>query len=400
MAQIAGQVDGLPEAQRALYTPERQELLAAAAEGREWVRNTDTSVLQQLGTLPGTWDKFVKSIAFRPDIIDEGGPGETRVIRLAELSRGNFLGTPIFDIETGQGATKYQYEFGQWRQGPESGAKGLIVVRDANGEPNALMMLFGAKFSLADKAFDMPGGFAEPEDENATNALAHRFITEVREETGWEDLQVRDVTDVGSMLTDMGMTSNAPRLFVGSVDTASAQNVTERDRDNLDPYEITAKAVLIPLDQLTFLVRGDRTDGLFHASLTKAIASPDVPRDVRLALTRALATDLLSDLAVAQSEVQKPREASNLRKIARGIGRALISPATFSMAITKDIDRVSRIIREERSEAGRPYTRGTGVVRSVPRATGRMILQGWRDLGELSHEIARFQPSRPPRRPI
>ncbi len=398
MLEVVSRVATLPEGQRSQYTAERHGLMAGAALEREWVRNTDPALLGQLGSLPANWDNFVKATAFHPDVIDAGGPGETRVIRLAQLHRANFLGIPVFDIENAKG-TKYQYEFGQWRHGPEAGAKGLIVVRDTEGKPSALMMLFGGKFSLGRKAYDMPGGFAEPEDASATNSLAQGFIREVKEETGRDDLEVGDVADLGSMYTDPGMTNNTPRLFGGTVETKKGLDVTERDHDNLDPYELTAKAVLIPLDQIPQLVRSDHTDGLFHAALTKAIVSPDMPRDVRLALVRGLAADLLSDLAVA-GEVQKPQDFQRLRKVASAVGKTLLSPLKFSVDISKDVNRVSKIIREERREAGRPYVRGTGVARSVPAATGRMVWQGWRDLGDLRQYLEDFQPTRPPRRPI
>lgn len=66
----------------------------------------------------------------------------------------------------------------------------------------------------------------------------------------------------------------------------------------------------------------------------------------------------------------------------------------------KDIAHVARIIREERVQEGRPYPRGAGILRSTPRAAGRLLLQGTLDLGGLVQTIVNFKPTKPVRRPI
>lgn len=393
---------------------DRQDTLIVMAPGRTWIQRTDPDVLRKLMTLGyqqnpsdapdgpaewnklADWDKFVAATLDQADVIGTAAAGETRVVALADVRDANFVGVPIFDVISPKGL-RYQYELARWRHGPTSGAKGLVAVLDEAGDPVGLLMRHGARFATGNRMlFDMAGGFAEPEDRDQLNGLAANFLREVHEELGVTEID--NITSLGTMLTDPGMTDNEPGIFIATVKAALARSATESG-ENSDVREISGNTVLVPFDQLRRLLQGNQSDGLLHTAILRAMSNGEVPERIRKALLQAVVGSLAASQTVtidtASIEVPSKKRATSAWARAARAALALTYPLQFPFMIASDLTYEARMVRQERSAQGRPYPRGTGVVRSIPRAATWMVGQGLRDSLELAATVRNFAPSKP-----
>lgn len=239
-------------------TAARQAIMDQLAE-REWFKNTDIGLQLELANLPQdgaeNHDGFLKDLAARP----ESMAGVT-VLHLQRLERGNFSVTPIFRVRNAAG-TEYPYEYVSWRQGPLSGAKGIVLVEE-NGEIAKFIVLRGEKFATGKIEWDTIGGFIDLDVDGVTS-LPDRIIVEIKQELGLEDLRINKVHDLGFSTIDPGMTNNRPRIFAAVIDGSEAKRVPAYP-DNPDEFELRSGVVVLPIEK--FLSHAeDNTDTFFRS---------------------------------------------------------------------------------------------------------------------------------------
>lgn len=136
------------------------------------------------------------------------------------------------------------YQYFSWRQGPLSGAKGVVLIEQESVITH-IVCQFGFSFAVGAQVFNLPGGFAEDNDVS----LDQRFLQELAEEIGLSDASVQRILDLGVVHADPGMTNNCPRLFAAVVDAQRAHHLSTA-HVNLDQYEANVDLVVIPVEQL------------------------------------------------------------------------------------------------------------------------------------------------------
>lgn len=253
-------------------TPQRRMIVESLME-RSWFQRTSEELQLELATLPQqgreNHDGFLLDLAARPDKI-----GGVEVIELLKLPRGNFALLPMFRVRN-EAMTEYTYEYVSWRYGPESGAKGLVFVEN-DGQISHFVVLRGDKFATGKREWDSVGGFIDLNVEGVTTAL-QRIKKEVTEELGVPDLKINKVFDLGTVVSDAGMTNNAPRLFAAVIDANEAQGISETPL-NPDEYELKAGTVIIPLSQLPEII-ATNNDAFFLSAVARATAKGIIPFD-------------------------------------------------------------------------------------------------------------------------
>lgn len=225
-----------------------------------WFQASHVTIQAELAQLPcegrENHDGFLQDLANRPNTM-----GGLTVLELVKLAHGNFALIPIFKVRNEQGA-EYTYEYVSWRYGPASGAKGIVFVRNG-GVITHFLLLRGDKFATGSIEWDLVGGFIDLDVNGVKNAL-DRFAVEIREELGLPDLKIDDdIIDFGPQLIDSGMTNNRPTFFVAFIDGSEAVRLTETPF-NPDEFELKARVVVIPISQLTEMVK-KVPDGYFRS---------------------------------------------------------------------------------------------------------------------------------------
>jgi hypothetical protein len=245
--------------------------------GRAWFQATDPDLQRVMAHLPQigkeNHDGFLQDLADRPDEI-----GGVVVNKMVDLPHGNFALLPIFEVENPASGQKYTYEYVSWRYGPQSGAKGIVFVRPPlpGASPTHFITLVGERFAPGRKVNDSLGGFADI-GVDGVQSMLDRIKTEIREETGVDDLGIDEVHNLGRLHVDGGLTNNAPELFAAFIDTAQAVRIPE-EGINPDVHELKSGALILPMHQLPKFVMNN-TDALFQASMLKAIVAGHVPHE-------------------------------------------------------------------------------------------------------------------------
>lgn len=255
-------------------TPERFEI-AERLTDHPWFAETDAALRDELVRLPENHHGFLDDLANRPDEI-----GGLHVEKLVDLPRGNFALIPKFQVHKPATDTsdeaRYTYEYVSWKQGPQSGAKGIVFVRPPlpSASPTHFIVMVGDKFAPGKKSFDLIGGFVEL-DPRGIEKAGETALREIREETGVEDLHIDEVVDLGNLQVDAGMTNNNPEVFAAFINSEEAERISD-DPVNPDITELPSGALKVPMRQLKQFIL-ENTDAFFQAAMMRAIANGDVP---------------------------------------------------------------------------------------------------------------------------
>lgn len=265
-------------------TPERQKIVHKLAR-LEWFAKTSPKLQEKLILLPQTGienhDGFLEDLAARPESL-----GGVEILKLHSLSQGAFAVIPRFDVRSIDGGHKYTYEYVSWRQGPLSGAKGLVFVRPAkNQAPTHFVVVAGEKFATGSKVYDAIGGFIDLGVQDV-QTIMDRILLEIKQEIGVLDMPVDEVIRLGDLHTDVGMTNNKPVLFLAFITTKNAARIP-KDEFSLDIYELKVGASLLPLSELKQLCE-ESTNSYFFAALVKSLVSAKTPKSARDAILKTL----------------------------------------------------------------------------------------------------------------
>ncbi len=259
---------------------ETREEIEAKLKDRPWFKASRPSVRATLLGLGPDCNGYLEDLASRPDTV-----GGVRMIAIEEVQVGDT--TPTFGIWTiflvqnlKNLAAVYRYQYFSWKQGPASGAKGILLVRDERGRISHVIVLKGESFAVGGHCYDCPGGFLEPSDTQRVGELADGLLTrikaEVQEEVGINlaAKQALVVHDLGRVYTDSGMTNNRPGLFAIEVDGHLTAGLVEGKRVNPDPYELDSGCVIIPVEALWgengFVERNEY--GMFHVMVLRLLS--------------------------------------------------------------------------------------------------------------------------------
>lgn len=171
----------------------------------------------------------------------------------------------------------FAYQYFSWRQGPECGAKGLVLIEDARGHVTHFVALSGFSFAPAMDTTDLPGGFAEV-DEQGVKGMIARFDKEIREELGVEDLKIKRVISLGSYHPDRGLTNESPELFAAVIDASTAERIPVGQWRNPDPFEMRSVPNVLPIDKLWGPTGAlmTSTDGFLQACVARLVAIGEI----------------------------------------------------------------------------------------------------------------------------
>jgi ADP-ribose pyrophosphatase YjhB (NUDIX family) len=228
---------------------------------RKWFLETETKLQKELMTMPESWNRFLQDLANKSELIDG-----VIILSLAKLARGNFMAVPVFNVMNTVKKNKYTYEYASWKFGPYPGSKGVVLV-ETKGEITHVVLLKGPKFATGSReVYDTPGGFIEPGEDGKTD-MKEGIKREASEELGVKNLEIKKVYDLGRFLTDTGMTNNNPHLYAAVISSMEAKKIKDQV-DNLDPYELKASLLVLPISSLKDVVI-ETEDAYFLAVVAK-----------------------------------------------------------------------------------------------------------------------------------
>jgi hypothetical protein len=240
----------------------REEILKKL-ESHAWYLATDHNIAMEIQTLPEDHDGYLEDLANRPEQI-----GDLKVHKIVALKRGYSAIITIFEVSRPPIDKSYIYEYVSWKNGPLSGAKGLVLILDLGGKISKFLLFHGNKFAVGGDVFDVPGGFASV-DEKGVSGMLNRFKKELQEELGLPSISVKVVHDLGKVFPDAGMTNNHPQLFVAIIDARQAEQIGQFS--NPDPQEVELGPTVLPIEKLREIVIAN-DDAYFHILVTRAIA--------------------------------------------------------------------------------------------------------------------------------
>lgn len=244
-----------------------------ALMSKTWFGNTSHQLQEELVGLPANHDGFLSDLSKRPERVSN-----VNVVSLNRLARANFALIPIFNVLSDAGKS-FTYEYVSWRYGPESGAKGLLLVENADALVTHLVVLRGEKFATGKVENDIPGGFIDIGIDGVTELL-DRVKVELKQELGIDAPALKEEpVIVGSLLPDGGMTNNRPKLFIAKI-RGAMKIVT--DHQNTDEFELKATSMIVPIAKLPELMRRNE-DGFLAATVVQAIVQGFLPADCLVA---------------------------------------------------------------------------------------------------------------------
>lgn len=259
-------------------TPERERLLTELMK-KEWFLHSSLAVQMEIAQLPTddkvNHDGFIADLVNRPSSI-----GTLEVLFMTRIARGNFGLTPIFKVRNENG-TEYEYEYFSWRYGVNSGAKGIVFVRDENRNISHFVALAANKFATGQMEWSAVGGFIDLTLEGVTSAI-DRMKVEIQQELGLPDIEVEEVYDLGVVAPDAGMSNQRPALFAAFLDGSQAAQIADQPL-NPDEYELKAGAQVFPIGQITEFLR-TADDGYFLTAFTRALVDERIGSEIRALL--------------------------------------------------------------------------------------------------------------------
>lgn len=255
-------------------TKQRQKLLKQLVK-KSWFQLTDPAVQMQLARLPqegsASFDGFIADLVRRREVI-----GDLTIIKMLSLPRGNFIACPVFQVRNELTKQEYTYEFAAYRYTVPNGAKGLVLVReDKRSEPTHFLILSGEKFATSDMTYELMGGYSEPQDEDEDQVVSG-IIREIREECGVMNLQIEDITLLGTLVVDPGLSSHETHLFIAYITPNELKRISSNAK-NIDDKELNTFVHMLPLNDLSDIIRLTNNSMLL-ASVAKAVANGLIPK--------------------------------------------------------------------------------------------------------------------------
>ncbi len=235
---------------------------------RDWWIKTATQVKTQVLDLAKEENKnlFLNDLANLPDKL-----GSLSILSLKELVITAFMVIPIFNVE--KNGKQYTYQFCAWRKGSNSGAKGVIFIKNQTGKIDHLLILHSYRFALGSLVYDCPGGFSLDSDKDVRETLKR----EIKEEVGLLNSEM-EIIPLGKIYPDAGMTNNHPDLFAAIIDNFPQKVMGTAEPEQADPQDMDSRVAIYPLTSWKLLVK-DNDDSFFLAIMLRALAQNIIQLD-------------------------------------------------------------------------------------------------------------------------
>jgi len=265
--------------ERQLTAASSRQEIEAVLTSKPWFEVSSPEIKKLLLGLPGSdvpaqnCNGYLAHLANRPTV---AGGVKVRKINDVLIPPGRIFGifTNIEVEKVADAKVVFCYQYFSWRQGPESGAKGLVLIKGRSGKVTHGVMLNGYSFAVGADTPDMVGGFAEA-NETGVKGFLKNFTREMCEELGVPDLVIEEVMPLGNLLVDRGMTNNCPAIYGATIDAASADKIPLGQWKNPDPYEMSAVPNIVPIEKFwgpTGLV-ATSNDAYFLACVARLVAN-------------------------------------------------------------------------------------------------------------------------------
>lgn len=240
---------------RTKYIPQTMERaqIERALKEKPWFKNTEREIQNRLLGLPGADDPnnngngFLAHLAWRPEI---GGGVQIVAMSTLLIPAGRIYGIfSQFKVrKTDNTGLDFFYQYFSWRQGPSSGSKGVIIVRDRDGDISHIVIPRIFSFGVGAEVFDTVGGFAF--DEVGIVGLVQRFLTEAQEEIGIDPKHVKRIIPLGLLHLDPGMGPNCPDIFAAEIGEEALATIKAGQYVNPDPYEMKSVPIVLKSESL------------------------------------------------------------------------------------------------------------------------------------------------------
>lgn len=236
---------------------------------KPWFKGSRFSIQEQLLALDESCVGFLTDLNARPDVM-----AGVRVISLEGILIPDVR--PIFGIFVyfkvqviKSPDVVYHYQYFTWRQGSESGSKGLVFV-EKDDRITHIIHNRGEKFATGNMVNDAFGGFGKANEDMMGKALTN-FKKEICEELGMTDITFKRIVPLGRLQVDSGMTPNFPFVFAAIIDGDVANKIKEGDKDNPDIYELEMGTVIVPVEKLGEYVC-ENDDSFFLSAVLRYLA--------------------------------------------------------------------------------------------------------------------------------
>jgi len=234
----------------------------ATLNTRGWWNATDPKVQ---GVVRDLFDRgregFVRDLAQNPDRL-----GDLNITKLVMVVFEPFSAClPVFEVNK-DGQKPYTMSYHSWKTGPASGAKGVVFVRNTDGEVTHFVTLKAMKFAVHGETFDAIGGFTESGEFNVSETI----LREITEEIG--KVGEVEVVNLGSVYTDAGMTNNHPGMFAAFITVTPDVN-----HSNTDKRETSQTIQVRPITEFAAFLSDECDDSFTLAAATRLIVKGLLP---------------------------------------------------------------------------------------------------------------------------
>jgi hypothetical protein len=194
---------------------EVRKIILESLKSKNWFKKTEKGLRDEVLGLPEDFDGFLKDLGERPEEI-----GNVRVNKLLKLERGNYLITPVFEVESRQTLEKYTYEYVSWKYGRDTGSRGIIFLTE-NGRPKYFIVRRSQRFPLGKEIYDAIGSFYPKFGDDKYIDLPVKIEKQIRTIIGIDDLMFDRIVDLGVLSPDSGQGNQLVALFALYIDVTN-----------------------------------------------------------------------------------------------------------------------------------------------------------------------------------
>jgi dTDP-glucose 4,6-dehydratase len=243
----------------------RFELIKNKLKTRAWFKETDAAKRKELMSLARNPRSagFVEDLANRPDVI--GKEKQVRLIKL-EYAPKKYPVYGIaawFEVQTESGE-KLAEAIYSWGMGPKSGVRFLVLVRQ-KGKITHLALLKDDRFPMGARVYGLAGGFPTV-NESVFELILRKLTEDLGIEIKGESMKIGEMTNLGRVMPDAGMTNNHPLIYVMTLDIS--EKVFPPIRAGVIYDDPDEDVVIWPIERLSELVN-KVDDSYFLAALAR-----------------------------------------------------------------------------------------------------------------------------------
>lgn len=238
---------------------------------KQWYKKTSKAVKEQLLKLPDDCEGFLVDLAARPE-----ESGNVKILKLERLLVGNFILTPVFEVEAIQTKQKFTFEYASWKHGSMPGGfRGILLLED-EGKVKYFIVRRSDRFSLGKTIYDAIASFYSSNPNTAGLSFTGKIEKQLGKLLGDAKINIRRIIDLGQVHPDTGLSNVTVSLFAGIIDiTGHAEELIRHLKNKkYDPYIVRWDMDIFPIEDLVGFV--EKTDDSFLLSTISRIMSRKV----------------------------------------------------------------------------------------------------------------------------